>query len=112
VKKEGYVRQMYGEKKTGDEGTLILVEAGKPTPAITFRLLPAATIAGTVRNEDGYPVANILVQAMRRTYGVRGNKLLTPFASALTDDLGAYRLYWLDPGNYYVSASYLQLTRR
>jgi hypothetical protein len=107
VKKEGYVRQVYGEKKPGDEGTLVPVEGGKPTPAITFRMLPAATIAGTVRNEDGYPVANILVRAMRRTYGVRGNKLLTSFASVLTDDLGAYRLYFLDPGDYYVSASYL-----
>jgi hypothetical protein len=32
---------------------------------------------------------------------------VTLFSSTLTDDLGAYRLYWVDPGNYYVNASYL-----
>ncbi len=107
VKKEGYVRQEYGQKKPGDEGALIVVEAGRPVPAIVFRLQAASTIAGIVRNEEGYPVANILVQALRRNYGVRGNKILTVFSNALTDDRGIYRLYWLDPGDYYVSASYL-----
>ena len=107
VKKEGYVRQEYGQNQPGDEGALIVVEGGRPVPPIVFRLQAASTIAGIVRNEEGYPVANILVQALRRSYGVRGTRILTQFSSVLTDDRGIYRLYWLDPGDYYVSVSYL-----
>lgn len=107
VKKEGYVRQEYGEKRTGGTGVFIPIGAGIPAPAVIFRLQPAATIAGEVRNEDGFPIANILVQALRRSYGIRGNRTITPFSSTLTDDRGTYRLYWVDPGDYYVNASYL-----
>jgi hypothetical protein len=108
VKKEGYIRQEYGQNSMGGTGTLIVIEPGTPPPAsFNFRLQPAATMAGAVRNEDGFPIANILVQAMRRSYGVRGNRTITVFSNTLTDDLGAYRLYWVDPGDYYVNASYL-----
>jgi hypothetical protein len=107
VKKEGYVRQEYGEKRSGGAGVFIAVGVGAPAPPITFHLQPAATIAGEVRNEDGFPIANILVQALRRSYGARGNRTITPFSSTLTDDQGAYRLYWVDSGDYYVNASYL-----
>jgi len=107
VKKEGYVRQEYGQKDPGEAGAPIVIGAGSQVKGLVFRLLPAATIAGAVRNEDGFPIANILVQALRRSYGVRGNRTITLFSNALTDDLGAYRLYWLDPGEYYINASYL-----
>jgi hypothetical protein len=107
VKKEGYVREEYGQKKPGGTGSPILLEEGKALPSISFHLQRAATISGEVRNEEGFPIANILVQAMRRSYGVRGNREITLFSSTLTDDKGNYRLYWLDPGEYYVNASYL-----
>jgi hypothetical protein len=107
VKKEGFVRQEYGEKKTGDTGTVLVVEAGARTPNIVFRLQRASTISGVVRNEESFPIANILVQALKRSFNSRGRRTVTVFASTLTDDLGAYRLYWLDPGDYYVSASYM-----
>jgi Carboxypeptidase regulatory-like domain len=107
VKKEGYVREEYGQRKPGGTGTPIALEDGKPLAGIAFHLQRAPTISGEVRNEDGFPIANILVQAMRRSYGLRGNRTITLFSNTLTDDKGAYRLYWLDPGDYYVNASYL-----
>ena len=97
VKKESFVRA----------SGVVVIEPGKPVQEIAIHLQPAGTILGEVRNEDGTPVANILVQALRRSYNVRGEKVLTLFSNTLTDDLGAYRLYWLDPGDYYVNASYL-----
>ena len=107
VKKEGYVRQEYGQTNPNGAGTLIVIEPGSQVQGLAFRLQPASTIAGLVRNEDGIPIANILVQALRRTYGARGNRTITLFSNTLTDDLGAYRLYWIDPGDYYINASYL-----
>jgi hypothetical protein len=107
VKKEEYIRQEFGQKGTGGSGLPVVIERGTRVDGLVFRLQPAATLAGKVANEDGIPVANILVQAMRRTYGVRGNRTITVFSNALTDDLGVYRLYWIDPGDYYVNATYL-----
>jgi Carboxypeptidase regulatory-like domain len=107
VKKDEYLRQEYGQKNTGGTGLPIVIEAGTQLQGLVFRMQPASTIAGAVKNETGVPVANILIQALRRSYGVRGNRTITVFSNALTDDLGGYRLYWIDPGDYYVNASYL-----
>ena len=107
VKKDGYVRQEYGQQDLNGSGTLIVIGPGSQVQGLVFRLQPASTIAGTVRDQDGFPIANILVQALRRTYGVRGNRTLALFSNTLTDDQGTYRLYWIDPGEYYVNASYL-----
>jgi len=107
VKKDGYVREEYGQKKPGSTGAPIILEDGTAVPAFVFRLQRAATISGEIRNDDGFPVANILVQAMRQGYGPRGNRTVTLFSNTLTDDKGNYHLYWLDPGDYYVNASYL-----
>jgi hypothetical protein len=107
VKKEEYLRLEYGQKAVGGPGLPIVIDAGTQVQGLVLRMQPASTIAGKVENPLGVPIANLLVQAMRRTYGVRGNKTITVFSNALTDDLGAYRLYWIDPGDYYVNATYL-----
>ena len=49
----------------------------------------------------GEPVPNLVVEAMRRSYEVRGNPRLTRVASAVSDDRGDYRIFWLDPGDYH-----------
>jgi hypothetical protein len=33
---------------------------------------------------------------------------MTPVAAALTDDLGVYRIYWVDPGEYFLFAGTAQ----
>ncbi|HZI50468.1 MAG TPA: carboxypeptidase regulatory-like domain-containing protein, partial [Terriglobia bacterium] len=107
AKKEAYVRQEYGQIRPNAPGRVVVVGDGVPVQDIVFRLQPASTIAGLVRNEGNIPIANILVQAFRRTYGVRGNRTFSLFSNALTDDRGAYRLYWVDPGEYYLNAAYM-----
>src|SRR5205814_1952564 len=47
----------------------------------------------------------ITVQAMRSIYDASGKRTLQPAASDRTNDLGEYRLYWINPGRYVVSAS-------
>jgi hypothetical protein len=49
------------------------------------------------------------VQALRRTYDIRGNPRLTLSASAITDDRGQYRIFWVDPGDYFVNAGFTPL---
>ena len=55
-------------------------------------------------DEFGDPVAGARVQAMRYQM-VQGARRLSPVgANAQSDDTGAFRLYGLMPGDYYVSA--------
>jgi protocatechuate 3,4-dioxygenase beta subunit len=66
---------------------------------------PAPIVAGVIQDEYGDPVPKILVEALRRSYDARGNRLLSRAASTLTDDRGQYRIFWLDPGEYFLYAS-------
>ncbi|HEX5000609.1 MAG TPA: hypothetical protein VFY29_20465, partial [Terriglobia bacterium] len=61
-------------------------------------------ISGTLRDEDGYPITGIQVQAL--TYDYRnGQRVFKTVGSArTTDDSGGFRLYYLAPGDYYVTA--------
>jgi hypothetical protein len=47
----------------------------------------------------------MVVQALKRGFDARGNPSLRLMASTVTDDHGRYRLIWLDPGEYFVSAT-------
>ncbi len=65
-------------------------------------LTPTGSIAGRVYDRDG-PVGKLQVQALRPIYR-DGHRALTIVQSVQTDDRGEYRLFWLPPGRYYVTA--------
>ena len=101
VTRDSYIRQEYA--KHG----LIVIKAGEAHKPVVIAMDVAPTLAGHVQNENGEPVANILVEALKGAYEPSGRRTFTPFASTLTDDHGEYRLYWLDPGEYIIRASYV-----
>jgi hypothetical protein len=103
--RNGYARQEYGQHIPHGSGTILTLTAGQHLKDISFRLTPAAVISGHVYDEDGEPVAEAEVQALHFQYEKGQRKLATSQMTG-TDDLGAYRLYGLEPGEYYVSASY------
>jgi protocatechuate 3,4-dioxygenase beta subunit len=73
---------------------------------LTLELAPAAVIAGRVVDQDGEPLANVQLLPFRYV-SVQGTRQLSPAGgSASTDDQGGYRIFGLDPGRYYVSATY------
>ncbi len=77
----------------------VTVGASGDVTGIRLQLTSAAVIAGKVVNEEGEPVPNANVQALRRRYGPRG-PAMTPAANAQTNDLGEYRMFALAPGRY------------
>jgi 5-hydroxyisourate hydrolase-like protein (transthyretin family) len=103
VSRNGYVEMEHGQKKLSDPGAAFTLSPGQTRTDFLFKLIPAAVIAGRVFNEDGEPEPNASVTASRETYQ-EGRKTLTPFAQQSTDDLGAFRLFGLPPGRYFVSA--------
>ena len=104
VMRNGYVSAQYGQKKSSDPGAIFALSAGETKKDLMFRLIPAAVIAGRVFDEDGEPVPGASVTALRETYS-EGRRILATSGYAETNDLGAFRLFGLSPGRYYLSAT-------
>lgn len=95
---EGYVSEVWGEATTGDYANI-----APSAEHIDFRLVPTATITGVVKDQQGLPVADLLVRALRLRYFYSGSPILgTEAAQAKTDSAGRYRLREVAPGSYYV----------
>jgi hypothetical protein len=74
-----------------------------------FQLLPTGTVTGRVFDPEGRPVEGVSVSLSRLTWTAEGRRMLQPItfnarASATTNDLAEYRLYWIPAGDYYLSA--------
>ncbi|MBM3773573.1 MAG: carboxypeptidase regulatory-like domain-containing protein, partial [Acidobacteria bacterium] len=104
VQRNGFVYGEYGARGPGRQGTVISLEPGGRLKDLLVRLTPQGVIAGRILDEDGDPVEAVSVQALRYQY-VRGRRELVPGRSAMTNDLGEYRLHGLAPGQYYIAAS-------
>jgi hypothetical protein len=103
--RNGFTRQEYGQRSSNRPGTVMTIRAGQQVTDISFRLTPASTITGRVIDSTGEPLPGITVQALRSTYDATGKRTLQPAGSARTNDLGEYRMYWINPGRYFVSAN-------
>lgn len=81
----------------------INVDPRQPVAVVQLPMMPAGTISGHVYDANGQPLGAVEVLAMKASYP-EGGRTLAPVQSAVTNDLGEYRLFWLAPGRYYVSA--------
>jgi hypothetical protein len=103
--RNGFMKQEYGQRSPNSLGVVVTVQPGQQQD-LTLRLSPASTITGRVVDAlTGDPLPGITVQAMRSTYDATGKRTLQPAASDRTNDLGEYRLYWINPGRYFVTAN-------
>ncbi|HET9131320.1 MAG TPA: carboxypeptidase-like regulatory domain-containing protein, partial [Terriglobia bacterium] len=84
-------------------GSQVTVVSGRKTD-FSVGILPDGAVSGRVVDWDGIPVVGIQVQALTFKQDARGRRTLTVVKSTQTNDLGEYRLYWLPPGPYLVSA--------
>ena len=103
--RNGYVRSEYGARSPNRPGLPITLTPGQKMTQLVIPLMTAGTITGRVYDRDGEPLANVTVQALKYSYQ-DGQRVLNPTQLARTNDLGEYRLFWLNPGQYFVSATY------
>ena len=106
VTRNGYLRSAYGQRGPNTAGTPVTVAAGQTVNDIVFRVAKAGVISGRVTDEDGEALSGVRVLALRWVYR-RGQRTLTPAGSAMSNDLGEYRLAQMSPGHYYISALYM-----
>ncbi len=100
----GYAHQQYGSRGRWGTGTVLTLEAGQQMTGLVFRLYPQGVIAGVVIDEEGEPVVDAQIQALRHFYE-RRKRELGPVGHARTNDLGEFRVFGLEQGRYYLSAS-------
>ena len=104
VERDGFLPKSHGEEGTGDSSSILSLKPGQQFGDLIFRLQKCGVISGRVLDEDGEPARGVTVNAVIRSTH-RGKISTQGVKSATTNDLGEYRLFDLDPGSYFVSAS-------
>jgi len=104
----GYVNAEYGQRWPNGAGTPLTIPPGRTLSNIPIPMLPTAAISGRVHDRLDQPIGNVEVQALKATYQ-DGRRVLTRIQTAVSDDRGEYRLFWLPPGRYYLSARHPDL---
>jgi sarcosine oxidase gamma subunit len=102
-RRPGYVSAEYGQRWPNGAGTPLTIPAGRAISNLPIPMLQTGAINGRVRDRLGQPVGNAEVQALKATFQ-DGRRVLTSVQTVVSDDRGEFRLFWLTPGRYYVSA--------
>jgi len=108
----GFLRQFYGAQSPGGAGAPINLSPGQTVRNLDIRLTPQGVILGSVLDEYGDPVPRATVAAYRAGQqrvslgvGRAGGAAGQTAATAMTNDIGEYRLAGLTPGQYFVVAT-------
>jgi protocatechuate 3,4-dioxygenase beta subunit len=102
--RSGFVRMEYGARSPNRPGLPLTLSPGQRITDTVLQIMPAGTISGRVFDRDGEPLANVTVEALKYSYQ-EGQKVMNTVQNTRTNDLGEYRLFWLQPGQYFVSAT-------
>lgn len=94
----GYLRTAFGELHPGEPGRPIEVSDGAVLDNVDIALPRTAVIMGTVLDEAGDPDAGVTVVPMQMRF-YNGKRRLVPLTTAISDDVGQYRLSNLPPGS-------------
>jgi len=100
----GYLQREFGQRSRNGFGSVINLEGGRQIRNLDIELRPAAAISGRVADSDGASAVTVEVRALVPAYQ-NGQRILRAVQSAITNDLGEYRLFGLPAGRYYISAS-------
>jgi hypothetical protein len=102
VQKDGYFGRPEGGNYPPTAAIHVSVVA-KDTKDASLSMIPGALIGGRVFGLDGQLLSNAIVNALRVSYPL-GYAVLEGQVSKGTDDRGEFRLFWVPPGDYYLTA--------
>ena len=104
VSKGGYFTWQPGQKRPFDPPPPITLARGQRVSA-DVPLSRGGVITGRVSDDTGEPLAGLRVRVYRARMSKGYRRLEDVGAADFTDDTGAYRIFGLPPGDYYVAAS-------
>src|SRR6185295_5035285 len=100
----GFVRQEYEQRALFGTGRVLYLSAGQEFKDAAVRLTPAGIVSGHVYDELGQPATGAQVQLLRAAFNVQGSKVYSLSGNTVADDRGAYRIFGITPGRYYLVA--------
>jgi len=103
AERDGFIRSQYGQRTPTGSGVVVPVTANQRL-TIDLKMLQASVVSGRIINADGEPAAQATVQVYTYQYS-NGQRTLAEGKSVQTNDLGEYRLFWLSPGEYFISVT-------
>jgi hypothetical protein len=109
--KAGFVALQYGQRRPSERGTPVELAVGQTVDKVAIALPRGGVIAGRITDDAGEPLTGVQVQAMRYTFAPGGRRLMPAMSMNMggppnrTDDQGAFRIFGLAPGDYYVHAT-------
>jgi hypothetical protein len=98
VQKPGF----YFGQEMGFSSTII--RADQLTQPIVARLYPEALITGTLTTQDGSPLPQIFIHAVRSTYNETAGHQWLPLKNSITNSRGEFRLA-VPPGDYRITST-------
>jgi hypothetical protein len=98
-----YLPMGFGAVRANDAGRPISIRAGEEIRDADVGLTTGVAIEGRVVDETGEALSRIPVFAARLFAGSESAQRVSDL-SVITDDLGRYRIYGLEPGTYVVGA--------
>ena len=101
--KAGFGRRYHGEDRYGESPASVEVGLGSVSQEVDIVLARGAVVAGRVQDDRGLAVPGAGVVLLQRV-SRRGAVSLRVAGADVTDDRGAYRVFDLEPGAYYVRA--------
>lgn len=113
--KSGYPQMSYGASRPYRTGSGLLLAAGQQATNIVLKLARGAVITGVVYDDHGQPMPGVPVMAYEVRTSLGGerkfNNASTVAASFTTDDLGVYRVFGLQPGEYTIGTAWFFSSR-
>jgi hypothetical protein len=102
--KAGYIAWQFGQRRPFQQATPITLKQGQAFTA-DIPLTRGGAISGRVYDLSGDSLGGLQVRVYRATMEQGMRRLKGVGQADLTDDTGAFRVYGLPPGDYYVAAS-------
>jgi len=93
----------YQQRGYKSRGLAIPIADNQQIQDIKLMMPRTGNISGRVFDSDGEPMGHVRVQAMEAFYE-SGQRRLYTLNAVQTNDLGEFSIFWLPPGDYYVSA--------
>jgi hypothetical protein len=103
AERHGFIRQAAGGRPLGQSGIVYSLSAGEQVD-VDIELTPYSVIAGRTVSPSGEPLPHLPVQLLQYRYFM-GQRRLMPVGgmpSAVTNDLGEYRIANVAAGRYFI----------
>lgn len=84
--------------------TPLVITAGMEMKEVNLKLTPHAIVTGRILDDEGEPLANIMIQVYR-SIRMRGKQQLATVGSGQSSDTGEFRIANLAPGRYWLNAT-------